>query len=334
MEGGPGERTQERELAGRTLGKDSEEGLGGRSRRKDSEGGVGGSGVRSGLSPCSPAAGVLAAPTCPLPSRPGSGRRCPRGAPRRAGLWGPRRGGGGRSPREDPRPGLTRPGREGPRREGVAQGRAGGGPGPRLTVNEGERPQEHDPGQPEGACAEAGRAARGVAPRPRRRPRSRARAPDLPPPQRLLGRRHRWPPRRMRGERRAATTRPLRPAPPTPGGHAHSGRSRPQDTPSLVRPAHAWRTRPPRRPHPRPGSALKAARGAAAVRARGWGPGRTACMPPPGPGWTHCVHYAFIHSSSNVVEAAPFPPTSCPPLPSRLPSWTLTLKRGRKALQK
>lgn len=112
--------------------------------------------------------------------RPGQGHVGPRGAVVQGGCGreaGRGRESRGRVPRGDPeaRAAATEP------RD------------PGLTVNESEGPQEHDPGQPESARPKAGRAARGVEPRPRRRPRPAARLsglPGLPLPQRLLGRRH------------------------------------------------------------------------------------------------------------------------------------------------
>ena len=94
-------------------------------------------------------------------------------------------------------------------------------PGPRprgLTVNESEGPQENDPGQPEGARAEAGLAARGVAPLPRRRPRLPASARSFPPPESFPGRRH------CRAFRVHAR-----------GGASCAGLPRPQPRPRLLR---------------------------------------------------------------------------------------------------
>lgn len=103
-----------------------------------------------------------------------------------------------------------------------------GGQARGLTVNESEGPQEHDPGQPEGACAEAGREARGVVPWPRRRLRLQACVRGFPPPKLLPGRRHCGTSKGMRGERcapgrppPAERPRPFHPAGPLPGGHAH-----------------------------------------------------------------------------------------------------------------
>ena len=104
-------------------------------------------------------------------------------------------------------PALVSAGSAGEPRDSAAntlQGRPGrGGRGARggatlgawpsgLTINESEGPQEHDPGQPESARAEAGRAALEVAPLPRRSLGLRVPSPSLASPQRLPGRRHRW----------------------------------------------------------------------------------------------------------------------------------------------
>lgn len=95
-----------------------------------------------------------------------------------------------------------------------------------LTVNESEGPQEHDPAQPEGARAQAARAARGVVPGSRRRHRLLASVRSLPPPKLLPGRRH-------RGAVRGHAQGGLRPPPagrprPLRRGGAASGRTRPR----------------------------------------------------------------------------------------------------------
>lgn len=126
--------------------------------------------------------------------------------------------------------------------EGACGGHSDGSPGPRgLTVNESEGPQEHDPGQPESARSEMGITARGLAPRPpsRRRPRLGARIPGFPPPQGLLGGRHRGAASAHAREAPSARTpRPKREAAPARAGHAHGRGAR----------SGSRRARAPRRP--------------------------------------------------------------------------------------
>lgn len=124
----------------------------------------------------------------------------------------------------------------------VRRGHSDGSSGPRgLTVNESEGPQEHDPGQPESARSETGITARGLVPRPpsRRRPRLGARILGLPPPQGLLGGRHRWAASTHAPEAPSARTpRPKREAAPARAGHAHGRGAR----------SGSRRARAPRRP--------------------------------------------------------------------------------------
>lgn len=99
------------------------------------------------------------------------------------------------------------------------------GPGPRrLTVNESEGSQEHDPGQPEGARTKVSRGARGITLRPGQRPTPRAPISRLPPPQLLHRHRHcRAVRAHARGAPRAGTPHPHR-----------------ENTPFSCDPAHTW----------------------------------------------------------------------------------------------
>lgn len=110
-----------------------------------------------------------------------------------------------------------------------AEGQHQWGPGPcRLTVNESEGSQEHDPGQPEGARTKMGRAARGITLGLGRRPMPRAPIPRLPPPHLLHRHRHcRAVRAHARGGPRARTPHPHR-----------------ENTPFSSVPAHTWGIRP------------------------------------------------------------------------------------------
>lgn len=167
-----------------------------------------------------------------------------------AGSAGGPRGSAANTPR-------GRPGRGG----GGARAGATLGAWPRgLTINESEGPQEHDPGQPESARAEAGRAALEVAPLPRRSLGLRVPSPSLASPQRLPGRRHRWAStahaRGRRESRPAARPRPhLRPGSPAGGEPLTRCSARPQ-APQRER-VGAWRAahhprHPPAHSLPRP----------------------------------------------------------------------------------
>lgn len=157
-----------------------------------------------------------------------------------------------------------------------------------LTVNESEGPQEHDPGQPEGARAEAGRAVRGVSPWSRRRPRSLARARNLPPPERLFGRRHC---RAIQGACAEIVARETpaysRAAPPTPPGPAHNQ----EDTPLCGEHVPGSSARAP--PADRAGYCNSAGKEVGT-----W----EDCEPRSSwKGLTHSIH-SFTHSSANVEE--------------------------------
>lgn len=115
---------------------------------------------------------------------------------------------------------------------GFAGARGGATPmglGPcRLTVNESEGSQEHDPGQPEGARTKMGRAARGITLGLGRRPMPRAPIPRLPPSHLLHRHRHcRAVRAHARGGPRARTPHPHR-----------------ENTPFSSVPAHTWGIRP------------------------------------------------------------------------------------------
>lgn len=163
----------------------------------------------------------------------------PHGRPVGVGAPGPGRGEGRAA-------GARRGARGGTACGGGARGGAPSGRPRGLTVNESEGLQEHDPGEPEGARAEAGRAAHGVAPRRRRGLRARGRG--LPPPQGILGRRHRRALRtHARGTPRADRSAPAERPRPQLEVHVRRGQPRARSGALLLRGSGASRLKDWRR---------------------------------------------------------------------------------------